>query len=127
MDEDPLALENVRLRDQLRKDADALKELRLELDEYRREREELHRELDEHRREREELHRELDELRRERGYERQQADARLNEVRHRAEAAEKRVAEFEAQSGEGMLGRLRGLCEAVRSTVSRAVPPRLRG
>jgi hypothetical protein len=33
MDEDPLALENVRLRDQLRKDADALKETRLEFDE----------------------------------------------------------------------------------------------
>jgi uncharacterized coiled-coil DUF342 family protein len=141
MDEDPLAQENVRLRDQLRKDADALKELRLEFDEYRREREELHRELDEHRRAREELHRELDEYRREReeldrevdelrresAYERQQAEARLNEVRQRAEAAEKRVADFEAQSGGGILGRLRGLCEALRSTVSRAVPPRLRG
>jgi SMC interacting uncharacterized protein involved in chromosome segregation len=112
MDEDPLALENVRLRDQLRKDAEALKDLRLEFDQYRREREELHRELDEYRRERE--------------YERQQAEARLYEVRQRAETAEKRVAEFEAQSSEGMLGRLSGLCEAVRSTVSRAVPARLR-
>ena len=127
MDEDPLALENVRLRDQLRKDADALKEVRLEFDEYRREREELSRELDKLRREREELDRELDELRRERGDERQQAEARLNEVQQRAEVAEKRVAEFEAHSSEGMLGRLRGLCEALRSTVSRAVPPRLRG
>jgi chromosome segregation ATPase len=125
MDEDPLALENVRLRDQLRKDAEALKELRLEFDEYRREREELDRELDEYRREREELDRELDELRRERGYERQQAEARLNQVRRRAEAAEKRVGEFEAQSGEGIPGRLSGLCEAVQRTVSRAVPPRL--
>jgi len=127
MDEDPLALENVRLRDQLRKDAEALKERRLEFEEYRREREELQRELDGHRREREELHREVDDLRRERAYERQQAEARLNEVRRRAEAAEKRVGEFEAQSGEGILGRLRGLCDVLRRTVSRAVPPRLRG
>jgi uncharacterized coiled-coil DUF342 family protein len=127
MNEDPLALENVRLRDQLRKDAEALKELRLEFDQYRREREELHRELDEYRREREELDRELNELRRERGDERQQAEARLNEVRQRAEAAEKRITEFDAQSSEGILERLRGLCEAVRRTVSRAVPPRLRG
>jgi chromosome segregation ATPase len=79
MDENPLALENERLRDQLRKDADALKELRLDFDKFRREREELHRELGECRREREELDRELDELRRERGYERQQAEARINE------------------------------------------------
>jgi seryl-tRNA synthetase len=113
MDENPLALENERLRDQLRKDADALKELRLDFDKFRREREELHRELDE--------------CRRERGYERQQAEARINEVRERAEAAEKRVTEYEAQSRDGMLGRLRGLCEAVRRTVGRAVPPRLRG
>jgi chromosome segregation ATPase len=113
MDEDPLALENVRLRDQLRKDADALKDLRLELDEYRREREELDRQLDE--------------LRREREDERQQAEAKLNEARQRAEAAENRVAEFEAQSGEGILERLRDLCEAVQRTVSRAVPPRLWG
>jgi len=127
MDEDPLALENERLRDQLRKDAEALKELRLEFDEYRREREELQRELDGHHREREELHREVDDMRRERGYERQQAEARLNEMRRRAEAAEKRVGEFEGQNGEGLLGRLRGLCDVLRRTISRAVPPRLRG
>ena len=59
----------------------------------------------------------LEELRRERDQERQQAAARLDELRQRAEAADTRVAELEAEIGEGILGRLRALCEAVRSTL----------
>jgi ATP phosphoribosyltransferase regulatory subunit HisZ len=57
---------------------------------------------------------ELEELRRQRDEERRQAEARLAELRRRAEAAETRVAKLEAEIGEGVLGRLRSLCEALR-------------
>ena len=105
MNEDRLREENEKLGDQLRKDAEALERLRLQLDELRRQRE----------------------------YEQRQVNARHDAVRQRAEAAETRVAELEAvrqraeaaetpeaeldaEICEGILGRLRGLCQAVRST-----------
>jgi chromosome segregation ATPase len=65
---------------------------------------------------------ELEELGRERVQERQQAEGRLDELRQRAEAAETRVAELEAEIGEGILGRLRALCGAVRSTLQARWP-----
>jgi hypothetical protein len=59
----------------------------------------------------------LEELGRERVQERQQAAARLDELRQRAEAAETRAAELNAELSAGVLGQLRGLCRAVRSTL----------
>jgi chromosome segregation ATPase len=106
VNEDRLREENERLGDQLRKDAEALERLRLDLEELRRQRE----------------------------YEQRQAEARhdavlqraeaaetrlseLDAVRQRAEAAETRVAELDAEIREGILGRLRGVCLAVRTTL----------
>ena len=89
MNEDRPAEDNEKLRDQLRKDAAALEMLRLELEELRRQRE----------------------------YEQRQVKARLEAVRQRADAAETRVAELDAEIREGILGRVRGLCQAIRSTL----------
>jgi hypothetical protein len=89
VNEDRLREENERLGDQLRKDAEALERLRLELEELRRQRE----------------------------YEQQQAEARHDAVVQRAEAAETRVAELDAEICEGILGRLRVLCKGVRGTL----------
>jgi hypothetical protein len=89
VNEDRLREENERLGDQLRKDAEALERLRFEREELRRQRE----------------------------YEQRQAEARHDAVRQCAEAAETRVAELDAEIREGIRGRLRGLCQAVRSTL----------
>ena len=89
VNEDRLREENERLGDQLRKDAEALERLRLDVEELRRQRE----------------------------YEQRQAEAMHDAVRQRAEAAETRVAELDAEIREGILGRLRGLCQAVRTTL----------
>ena len=89
MNEDRFREENERLGDQLRKDAEALERLRLELEELRRQRE----------------------------YEQRQAEARHDAVVQRAEAAETRVAELDAEIREGILGRLRVLCKGVRGTL----------
>jgi chromosome segregation ATPase len=89
VNEDRLREENERLGDQLRKDAEALERLRLELEELRHQRE----------------------------YEQRQAAARHDAVLQRAEAAETRVAELDAEIREGILGRLRGLCKGVRGTL----------
>jgi dynactin complex subunit len=89
LNEDRLREENERLGDQLRKDAEGLERLRLELEELRRQRE----------------------------YEQRQAGTRHDALLQRAEAAETRVAELDAEIREGILGRLRGLCQAVRTTL----------
>jgi hypothetical protein len=89
VNEGRLREENERPGDQLRKDAEALERLRLELEELRRQRE----------------------------YEQRQAEARHDAVRQRAEAAETRVGELDEEIREGILGRLRGLCQAVRTTL----------
>jgi hypothetical protein len=94
VNEDRLREENERLGDQLRKDAEALERLRGELEEVRRQRE----------------------------YEQRQAQARHDAVRQRAEAAETRAAELDAEIREGILGRLRGLCQAVRTTLQEHWP-----
>jgi DNA repair exonuclease SbcCD ATPase subunit len=94
VNEDRLPEENERLRDQLRKDAEALERIRSELTELRRERED----------------------------ERRQGEAKLDAVRQRAEAAETHAAELDAELRAGVLGRLRGLCEAVRSTLQEHWP-----
>ncbi len=116
MNEDRPA-ENEGPRDQLRGEPEALEELRRERDQ---ERQQAAARLDELRQRAEAAETrvaELEELGRERVQERQQAAARLDELRQRAEAADTRVAELEAEIGEGILGRLRALCEAVRSTL----------
>jgi hypothetical protein len=48
--------------------------------------------------------------------------AELDAMRQRAEAAEARAAELDAEVREGILGRLRGLCQAVRNTLQTRWP-----
>jgi chromosome segregation ATPase len=119
-----LAAENERLRDQLRRNADAFEELRLKNEEVRRQHEYERREAQSRLGEAVQRAKvaeagvaELDRLRRERDDERREANARLHEVQERAEEAEVRVTELEAELGEGILGRLRALCKGVRTTV----------
>jgi len=106
VNEDRLRDENERLGDQLRKDAEAVERLRLELEELRRQREYEQRQAEAR----------LDAMR-QRAEAAETRVAELDAVRQRAEAAETRVAELDAQIREGILGRLRGLCQAVRSTL----------
>jgi hypothetical protein len=106
VNEDRLREENERLGDQLRKDAEALERLRLELEELRRQREYEQRQT-------EARHDAV----RQRAEAAETRVAELDAVRQRAEAAETRVAELDAEIREGILGRLRGLCQAVRTTL----------
>jgi chromosome segregation ATPase len=133
VNEDRLPEENERLRDQLRMDAEALERLRIELREIRREREDERRQgeanLDAVRQRAEAAETRAAEL----DAVRQRADAaetraaELDAVRQRADAAETRAAELDAELSAGVLGRLRGLCEAVRSTLQEHWPGAGRG
>jgi chromosome segregation ATPase len=123
VNEDRLREENERLGDQLRKDAEALERLRLELEELRRQREYEQRQVKARhdallqRAEAAETRvAELDAVR-QRAEAAETRVAELDAVRQRAEAAETRVAELDAEIREGILGRVRGVCQVVRSTL----------
>jgi len=116
VNEDRLPEENERLRDQLRMDAEALERLRIELREIRREREDERRQGEAN----------LDAVR-QRAEAAETRAAELDAVRQRADAAETRAAELDAELSAGVLGRLRGLCEAVRSTLQEHWPGAGRG
>jgi chromosome segregation ATPase len=123
VNEDRLREENERLGDQLRKDAEALERLRLDLEELRRQRgyeqrqaEARHDAVRQRAEAAETRLAELDAMRQRA----EAAETRLSEldaVRQRAEAAETQVAELDAEIREGILGRLRGLCQTVRTTL----------
>jgi hypothetical protein len=66
----------------------------------------------------------FEELRRQREYQQRQTEARHDAARQRAEAAETRVAELDAEIREEIPGRLRGLCQAVRRTLQAHWPGR---
>lgn len=116
--------ESERPRDEIRREDEGLDELRRERDALVREREYERRQAEARLVDLRQLTNatearaaELDELRRERADERRQMGASLDEAIQRAEEAETRVAALEAELDEGILGRLRTVCKAFRSTL----------